>query len=766
MLFPLLLLALGSLPADATSQPIAAMASTQRPVTPAQLTNSTADRCASAGRADKAESCSETSLAKLTGPASGKREEAGSGMAPQGSPVSIKAVSLGQNANLNGFQPFPGSSVYQDKSGNPVDTEVNKAFQATYATVGLHPDFIKGGDFPYWIYDSSQTPNLPLVATKCDTEDQDPVKGYRTPYSGYCTESDDTKLPVIPAAAQEGGTDMYTCWKADGDHHTDFLDRATGWLDSLYQNRACDGLVLSYNHKVWDVLKPFEGQSPNGRTTTDAAGLPTWSRILGVNQEEIDSGEIRHALRITFHQISAAYYRNGNPQQLFSYPASHAAPSNGGPYAAIEGAFICLRPDFDMSGYSRTNRIILTAMQKYCVIIADRGSPGFFQGTYSPKMNFDDLVRLGAVKMRDFRVIQTSPRISAELTPEDAKQGASVLHDQTGINNPSGGAGKPVKNAPPVPTITNFSASAKTVAAGSPITFSATAKNATVMFIDNARPIRDTLVFYPERTQTYTLTAEGPGGYRVSSALTVTVTGTTIADPVPSVAPGTYKSAQSLSFPKPVSGAAYHYTADGTLATCESPALTGPISLAGHQNHINVQVIGCGPGLIRSHLVSLHYTMDVPVTHGVVQSAAAVQSAPGTPITVALPIAPKAGNRLYAFLSSGADKYAGTITAPPGMSLIAATQVDGLSKLSVYTTTSLGSGSYTFSTSGNHARMSVAVLEVAGTSGVDKYSTASKIALSNGMVIRTTGAVTPSVVGDIAVAAFAGASAGSEHGPP
>ncbi|MGI4755392.1 MAG: hypothetical protein ACRYGF_00915, partial [Janthinobacterium lividum] len=213
------------------------------------------------------------------------------------------------------------------------------------------------------------------------------------------------------------------------------------------------------------------------------------------------------------------------------------------------------------------------------------------------------------------------------------------------------------------------------------------------------------------------------------------------------------------------SGAAYHYTADGTLATCESPALTGPISLAGHENHINVQVIGCGSGLIRSHLVSLHYTMDVPVTHGVVQSAAAVQGAQGAPITVSLPAAPKAGNRLYAFLSSGSDKYAGTITAPPGFSLITATQVDGFSKLSVYTSTSFGSGSYTFSTSANRARMTVVMLEVTGTNGVDKFSTASKLTLSDGRTTRTTGAVTPTAVGDMALAAFAGGSAGAENGP-
>jgi hypothetical protein len=45
------------------------------------------------------------------------------------------------------------------------------------------------------------------------------------------------------------------------------------------------------------------------------------------------------------------------------------------------GARFRLRADFDLSGYGARARVILRAMQRYGMIVADNGSDWYFQGT-------------------------------------------------------------------------------------------------------------------------------------------------------------------------------------------------------------------------------------------------------------------------------------------------------------------------------------------------------------------------------------------------
>ena len=75
-------------------------------------------------------------------------------------------------------------------------------------------------------------------------------------------------------------------------------------------------------------------------------------------------------------------------------------------YSLPFGARIRLKASFDISGYSATNQIILRAMKKYGLILADIGSNLYITGAPDERWNNDDLRRLGQVHGSDFEVVK------------------------------------------------------------------------------------------------------------------------------------------------------------------------------------------------------------------------------------------------------------------------------------------------------------------------------------------------------------------------
>jgi hypothetical protein len=53
-------------------------------------------------------------------------------------------------------------------------------------------------------------------------------------------------------------------------------------------------------------------------------------------------------------------------------------------------------------------QVILTAMKKYGLFLADNGSPFFISGAPDPRWNDDDLHLLGGIKGSDFEAVDTS----------------------------------------------------------------------------------------------------------------------------------------------------------------------------------------------------------------------------------------------------------------------------------------------------------------------------------------------------------------------
>jgi hypothetical protein len=147
-------------------------------------------------------------------------------------------------------------------------------------------------------------------------------------------------------------------------------------------------------------------------TSADAAGLPIFPGL--VRYDEIAAGEIRHALRFTVPKTQKAYV----------WPARHYASSlTGGQYPPM-GVRFRLRADFDISSFSPTNQIILRALKKYGMMIADNGSAWFLSGAPDSRWSNDELHDLGRVHGTDFEAVDVSRLM---ITPDSGEARQSTV---------------------------------------------------------------------------------------------------------------------------------------------------------------------------------------------------------------------------------------------------------------------------------------------------------------------------------------------------
>ena len=105
------------------------------------------------------------------------------------------------------------------------------------------------------------------------------------------------------------------------------------------------------------------------------------------------AGEIDHALRFTAPRTRRAYV----------YPARHFASSSDDPGLPPMGLRVRLRASFDTSGFPRQARVVLRALKRYGMLLADNGSPWYISGAPSRGWNNDDLHELGRVRGQRLR---------------------------------------------------------------------------------------------------------------------------------------------------------------------------------------------------------------------------------------------------------------------------------------------------------------------------------------------------------------------------
>ena len=94
-------------------------------------------------------------------------------------------------------------------------------------------------------------------------------------------------------------------------------------------------------------------------------------------------------------------------RKAYVYPARHYASSLTDPNLPPMGLRLRLKASFDTSSFPPQARVVLTALKRYGMMVADTGSSWYISGAPDSRWNNDDLHTLGRVKGSDFEVVQT-----------------------------------------------------------------------------------------------------------------------------------------------------------------------------------------------------------------------------------------------------------------------------------------------------------------------------------------------------------------------
>ncbi len=200
----------------------------------------------------------------------------------------------------------------------------------------------------------------------------------------YSDESDHVGYPIPKRVHIEGGSD----------HHALLLDKSACRLYELGGLERQNGRWHAWAGATWSLRS--NRVRPAGWTSADAAGLPIFPGLA--RWDEARRGVIDHALRFTVSRTRRAYI----------YPARHYASSLTDPNLPPMGLRVRLKASFDLSGFPRQARIVLIALKRYGMIVADNGSDWYISGAPSPGWSNDQLRTLGRVKGSDFEVVDTS----------------------------------------------------------------------------------------------------------------------------------------------------------------------------------------------------------------------------------------------------------------------------------------------------------------------------------------------------------------------
>lgn len=281
---------------------------------------------------------------------------------------------------LAGCPMFPVNNIWNV----PVDQLPVHSQSAAYInTIGagaeFHADFGSG----VWPPDSNSPIGIPYVVVPGNQP------GVSVSFE-YDDESDHVPYPIPPNPPIEGGPE------GEGDRHILMLDADNCVLYELYHAYpAGDGVSWTAGSgAVFDLYSHV--LRPDGWTSADAAGLPILPGL--VRYDEVESGEIRHALRFTVPETQRAYV----------WPGRHFASDLTGLEYPPMGQRFRLRADYDISGFSPHAQVIAQAMKTYGLILADNGSPWYVSGAPDERWDNDVLHELDVIVGGDFEAVDVS----------------------------------------------------------------------------------------------------------------------------------------------------------------------------------------------------------------------------------------------------------------------------------------------------------------------------------------------------------------------
>jgi hypothetical protein len=283
-------------------------------------------------------------------------------------------VKLGANASLGGKRLLPDDNPWnQDISKEPVDPNSDNLIKSIGLNKPLHPDF--GTTY-------RGNPNgIPYVIVAGDQ------KKVQVKFR-YAGESDPGPYPIPPDAPIEGGPD------SKDDRHVIVFDRDNWKLYEIFDARPDGkGGWNAGSGAIFDLKS--NKLRPAGWTSADAAGLPILPGLVRYD-EVIEQKKIEHALRFTIVKSRRAYVS----------PATHFASKNNDTNLPPMGMRVRLKADYDISKFPEEAQVILRALKKYGMIVADNGGDWFISGAPDPRWSDDNLRALKKVKGSAFEVVK------------------------------------------------------------------------------------------------------------------------------------------------------------------------------------------------------------------------------------------------------------------------------------------------------------------------------------------------------------------------
>jgi hypothetical protein len=287
-----------------------------------------------------------------------------------GAAVSIGAATAqaASAPTLGGCPVFPATNPWNQDVSN---ARVNPRSNAYIASIGrnathLHADFGGGGAYgiPFRVVPRAQR-RVPIRITD------------------YPDESDRGPYPVPLNAPVEQGSDR----------HVLTLQSGTCKLFELYNARRSGAGWAASQGSIFDLRS--NRLRPEGWTSADAAGLPILPGLA--RYDEVRRGAIHHALRFTVQETQKGYI----------HPATHFASSSTDPNLPPMGLRLRLKRSYPLARFRGQSRVILVALKRYGMFVADNGSSFFITGASDRRWNDEDLNQLKTVPGSAFEALDT-----------------------------------------------------------------------------------------------------------------------------------------------------------------------------------------------------------------------------------------------------------------------------------------------------------------------------------------------------------------------
>jgi PKD repeat protein len=297
--------------------------------------------------------------------------------------------------SLSGVQLFPKDDVWNV----PVNTLPVDAKSSLYVNSNPSSRLYMWDGFPYNVADAS-TPRQYL-------------KSIDTPIY-----SDNIRYP-IPANA---------VIQTQADHHLLIVDKSTNSLYEMYHARKNSDGTYSAGVAVAYDLSSYKLR-PDHTVSADAAGLPMLQGV--VRYEEVASGSVNHALRFAVNNLRNTYI----------WPARAAAgSSNSDSSLPPHGQRFRLKASFDTSGFNAQEKIILEALKKYGMILADwnGGDSSNFHICADPDSRWDvDYSRLQNIRLTDFEAVDESSIMINKDSSQARTSGTAPTPSPTSASQPT-----------------------------------------------------------------------------------------------------------------------------------------------------------------------------------------------------------------------------------------------------------------------------------------------------------------------------------------